>query len=277
MFENIIGHDKQKDILKSSIEQDSVSHSYLFVGKEGIGKCLLAKEFAKNILGAGSLESCPDFKYITKMENKKDIVIDQIRKEILDDIYIAPISGNKKVYIIDDAGALNISSQNALLKTLEEPPEYVVIILVASTIDSFLTTIRSRLNIIKFNGLDERIILDYISKKFGKSLTKEIINYIDGSLGQAIYLMENNYSEKLKFVEDLYDSIQKNDYILSNKTLENIEFNDNVILDYFEHIIYMNRKYNLIKFVEKARTRLKNNGNYDIVIDSMILKIINEI
>ncbi len=277
MFENIIGLDKQKNILKNAIEKNNISHSYLFTGKSGIGKCLVAKEFAKYILGADSLESCPDFKYITKKDDKKDILIEQVRKEIIDDVYIAPISSSKKVYIINDAQFLNVASQNALLKTLEEPPEYIVIILVSSSVDSFLTTVKSRLNIIEFTGLEDKVILDYISKNFNIILNDTILKYIDGSLGQAIYLMENNYSEKFQIIEKLYEILLKKDYIETNKILENIEFSDNVILDFFEHILYINGKYNLIKFVEKARTRLKNNGNYDIVIDSMILRIINEI
>lgn len=277
MFENIIGLDKQKNILKNAIEKNNISHSYLFTGKSGIGKCLIAKEFAKYILGADSLESCPDFKYITKKDDKKDILIEQVRKEIIDDVYIAPISSSKKVYIINDAQFLNVASQNALLKTLEEPPEYIVIILVSSSVDSFLTTVKSRLNIIEFTGLEDNVILDYILKKFNMTLSDTVLKYVDGSLGQAIYLMENNYSEKFQIIEKLYDNLLKKDYIVVNKTLENIEFSDNVILDFFEHILYINGNYNLIKFVEKARTRLKNNGNYDIVIDSMILRIINEI
>lgn len=277
MFENIVGLDKQKDMLKNMIEKNNISHSYLFTGKSGIGKCLIAKEFAKCIIGTDSLESCPDFKYITKKDDKKDILIEQIRKEIIDDVYIAPISSDRKVYIIDDANYLNLASQNALLKTLEEPPEYVVIILIANSVDAFLTTVKSRLNIINFEGLASSTIYDYILKNKGVSLSDKVLKYLDGSLGQAIYLVDNNYSEKFEFVEQLYKKIISKDYITSSKCLENIDFSDNVILEYLEHILYMNNKYSSIKFVEKARTRLKNNGNYDIVIDNMILKIINSI
>lgn len=277
MFENIVGLDKQKDMLKNMIEKNNISHSYLFTGKSGIGKCLIAKEFAKCIIGTDSLESCPDFKYITKKDDKKDILIEQIRKEIIDDVYIAPISSDRKVYIIDDANYLNLASQNALLKTLEEPPEYVVIILIANSVDAFLTTVKSRLNIINFEGLASSTIYDYILKNKGVSLSDKVLKYLDGSLGQAIYLVDNNYSEKFELVEQLYKKIISKDYIASSKCLENIDFSDNVILEYLEHILYMNNKYSSIKFVEKARTRLKNNGNYDIVIDNMILKIINSI
>ena len=132
MFENIVGHEKQKEILSKSIETGNISHAYLFFGNSGIGKLKLACEFAKKILNTDNLESHPDFKLISKKEDKKDILVEQIRKEVIDDVYIVPAAGDRKVYIIDDAQDLNIAAQNTLLKTLEEPPKYIIIILVAS-------------------------------------------------------------------------------------------------------------------------------------------------
>ncbi|MEG0872340.1 MAG: hypothetical protein RSE00_00555 [Clostridia bacterium] len=103
MFESIIGHKENKEILENTIDTGNISHAYLFAGQKGIGKSLIAFEFAKKILKTDNLESNPDYKYICKLDEKKGIIVDQIRKEVIDDIYISPAIGDRKVYIIDDA------------------------------------------------------------------------------------------------------------------------------------------------------------------------------
>lgn len=277
MFEEIIGHDKQIDILKTAIKKDNISHAYLFTGNRGIGKNTVALEFAKYILNTNNLKSSPDFKYICKNEDKKDIVVEQIRKEIIDDVYIAPAASKRKVYIIDDAEKLNIAAQNALLKTLEEPPKYVVIILVASNINNFLTTILSRVNQITFDSIPKEKFENYLLNSLNCNLNDNIVNFLDGSLGQAIYLIRNEKINKLELIDKLYDFLEKKDTINALINATNIDFTDNICFEYLEYKLYNNGKYFCVKFVEKAIIRLKNNGNYDIVIDNMILKIIDNI
>ncbi|MDO4282075.1 MAG: AAA family ATPase [Clostridia bacterium] len=277
MFENVIGHQKEKELLKSFLEKDNVSHAYLFSGKKGIGKSKIAREFARLILKTDSLESCPDFKYISKMEDKKDILVEQIRKELIDDIYISPIYGNKKVYIIDDADLLNTASQNSLLKTLEEPPKYVVIILVSSNTNSFLPTIQSRLNEIVFEGLNKEEVKEYAESHYNIRLSDNILDFIDGSIGNTINIIENNLLDKFSKIDRLYDKLASHDVISSFKTSEEIEFNSSYMLEYLEYILYKENKFSTIKFVENAKNRLKFNGNYDIIIDNMLLKIIDNI
>ena len=239
-------------------------------------KLLIAKEFARNLLNVQNLDSSPDFKYITRLQDKKDIVIEQIRKELIDDIYEKPISGKYKIYIIDDAEYLNISAQNALLKTLEEPPSYVVIILVASNMSSFLPTIISRLNLISFSKIDNNSLSDYITKNYEVKLNNNILNYIDGSIGQAIDIINNNKAEMYDKVEKLYDCIIKKEIEHIFKIKDELELDED-LLNYLEYLLYAKNQYFCCKFVERAKIRLKNNGNYDIVIDSMLLKIIDNI
>ena len=109
MFENVYGHAFQKETLISAIENDRISHAYLFSGKSGIGKKMIALEFARNILNTEDLKTCVDFKYVEKLEDKKEILVEQIRENISDDVIERPITGTKKVYVIDDANLLNIS------------------------------------------------------------------------------------------------------------------------------------------------------------------------
>lgn len=277
MFENIIGHEENKKLLENNLMQDSISHAYLFSGKKGIGKCLTAKEFAKNILNVDKLESSPDFKYISKKEDKKDIVIEQIRKELIDDVYQAPVASNKKVYIIDDAECLNIASQNALLKTLEEPPKYVVVILVSSNVSAFLTTIMSRVNHLSFNGVDNDVLKIYLQNNYNINLPDNVIKYVDGSIGQAITIVNDNILEKFEIVDKIFNYIKTKDIINAMLVASTIKLSEYQLLDYLEYLLYINLDYSSIKYVEKAKIRLKYNGNYDIVIDNMILKIIDNI
>ena len=127
LFYNIIGNNDIKQKLKKSLEQNKVSHSYLFIGKQGIGKKLIAKDFAKGILESELYENNPDLLYIEPDGNS--IKIEQIR-QIQKEIQEKPIVSNKKVCIIDDADKMTKEAQNCLLKTLEEPPTYTTIILV---------------------------------------------------------------------------------------------------------------------------------------------------
>lgn len=277
MFENIIGHEENKKLLENNLMQDSISHAYLFSGKKGIGKCLIAKEFARSILNVDKLESSPDFKYISKKEDKKDIIIEQIRKELIDDVYQAPVASNKKVYIIDDAECLNIASQNALLKTLEEPPKYVVVILVSSNVSAFLTTIMSRVNHLSFNGVDDNVLKVYLKNNYNIDLPDNVIRYVDGSIGQAITIVNDNVLEKFENVDKIFKYIKNKDVINAMLVASTIKLNEYQLLDYLEYLLYTDLCYSSIKYVEKAKIRLKYNGNYDIVIDNMILNIIDNI
>ncbi len=277
MFENIVGHEKQKEILTKSIENNSISHAYLFLGQEGIGKFKLACEFAKKILNTDNLKNNPDFKVIKRREDKKDIVVEQIRKELIDDVYIVPATGDRKVYIIDDAQQLNVAAQNTLLKTLEEPPRYITIILIASNLSAFLTTILSRVNQIPFEGISPDMLKTYLLNEYNVTLDESILEYVDGSIGKAINIIDNNLAQKYKSIDELYTYIKNKDIINSLQYSSNIDFNYDDFLDYLEFILYKRNRYNCIKIIENAKNRLKFNGNYDIIIDSMLLRLIDNI
>jgi len=274
MFENILGHENEINILKNNIEDKTVSHSYLFSGPDGIGKLTIAKEFAKYILNVDNLNSSLDYKYICKIEDKKNILVEQIRENIVDDIYIVPSRGDMKVYIINDAEYLNDASQNALLKTLEEPPKHAVIILIASSSSNILPTVLSRVYKINFNKLDNNIVDKYISDQLCVKLDDNIIDFVDGSIGFASQIMNEKLTDELYKINDLYNRMVNKDNIKSLKCSEEIDFNKKFTLDYLEHLLYINNKYLCVEVIEKAKVRLQYNGNYDIVIDNMILKCI---
>ncbi|MEG2645549.1 MAG: AAA family ATPase [Clostridia bacterium] len=275
MFENIVGHENQKQKLCNMIKNGTVSHAYLFCGDSGIGKSTIACEFAKEILGVENLEKSTDYVYISKKEDKKDIVIEQIRKEIIDTVYELPMSSNKKVYLIDGAEHLNMSAQNALLKTLEEPPKYIVLILIASNRGAFLPTLLSRVNEISFSALSEEKLKSYIYDKYNIKLQDDMLRYLNGSIGKANEIIQKGYIEKFLNIDKIYSYLIKKDLLNIYNYISNVDFNDIYMIDYLEFKLYTNGSFNCIKFIERAKTRLKNNGNYDIVVDSMILKIID--
>lgn len=274
MFENILGHENEINILKNSISEGKISHSYLFTGPSGIGKLLVAKEFAKLILNVDNLNSSPDYKYICKKEDKKNILVEQIRDNVVNDIYVSPANGNFKVYIIDGAEYLNDSSQNALLKTLEEPPKHAVIILIASSSSNLLPTVISRVYKINFDKLSSETVDKYISENFNVKLDSNIIDFADGSIGFILEIINEKLTNELNKINELYTNMISKDAIKCFKETEEIDFNKKHMLDYLQHVLFRNNKYLCTEIVEKAKERLKYNGNYDIVIDNMILNCI---
>lgn len=158
---NIIGHTKILNFLHRAIARDTVSHAYLFWGPENIGKFSLALEFSKELTGRDGSRINPNLTVVepasseTKGVVKKiDIKVEEIR-ELQKKISLTPNSGKYNVAIINDAERLTKAAQNALLKTLEEPPRNSVIILVTRDKNKLLPTVLSRCQIVKFNSLSD--------------------------------------------------------------------------------------------------------------------------
>ena len=188
MFENIIGNESIKNTLEKSIKTNQITHSYLMIGIPGIGKKLLAKEYAKIILSSNDIINNPDFLCIEPDGNS--IKIDQIRN-LQEEIQEKPIISNKKVYIIDDADLMTKEAQNCLLKTLEEPPEFAVIILIGSNENAFLPTIKSRCMILHFNILSDLEIKSYLQEQYNElNVTQSMLDIAGGSIGRAINLKD---------------------------------------------------------------------------------------
>lgn len=290
MFEEIIGNKKNKNILEKSIESNKTSHSYIFWGIEGIGKKLIAKTFAKKILCLEKKDHCrcksciefdtnnnPDFCLIEPNEGK--VKIEQIR-EMQRKVAEKPIISNKKVYIIDNADTMTTEAQNCLLKTLEEPPEYITIILICSNEDNLLSTIKSRCTRMYFESIDIEEIKKYIDKNYPEQeISENIINLSQGSIGKIIKLNENkNIYENIEKIlvnmqnTDLIEIIQMSEEIY--KTKEEI----NSILDYMNVILLKLSKKNIkyircIEIVEQTKKRLKANSNYDMCIDNLLFNM----
>ena len=281
MFENIIGNEAIKNTLEKSVKTNQITHSYLMIGIQGIGKKLLAKEYAKVILDSNDIINNPDFLCIEPDGNS--IKIEQIRN-LQKEIQEKPIISNKKVYIIDDADLMTKEAQNCLLKTLEEPPKFAVIILIGSNENAFLPTIKSRCMILHFNRLSDSEIKSYLQKQYNElSVTQSMLDIAGGSIGRAINLkdIQEDYSKVEEIInnldkKDLIDIVQASEILYKSKE----DIND--ILDYINIILLKMAKENYlytncIKIVENTKKRLAQNANYDMSIDDMLFKMWEEI
>lgn len=163
VFDDLIAQPKVASFLSAATASGSLTHAYLFVGPAGSGKKSAAKALACAVVcedgGCGACPACqrvrkgfhPDVR-LYEPEGASSYVVEQIR-DLIHDITLAPIEAHSKVYIVDSAEALGPQAANALLKTLEEPPDDVVIVLLASAFDAVLPTIASRCQIVRFSRI----------------------------------------------------------------------------------------------------------------------------
>lgn len=295
MFDKILGNDKIKNELANSVKTERYSHSYLFLGISGIGKKMIAKEFAKMILCeaeekyCGKCKSClefdsnnnPDFSEI--LPDGNNVKIEQIR-EMQRKIVEQPIISHKKVYIIDDADLMTREAQNCLLKTLEEPPEFACIILVGANESNFLSTIKSRCTIIKFNPIPDNLVKNYIKQKYEiENISESIVLASSGSIGKAEILKDKQ--ELYNSIDNVMNNLEKMDLIDILKNADIIyksQEDKQDILEYINIILFKKSKQNIkylncINIVEEAKRRLKANSNYNMTIDNMIMSIWEEI
>lgn len=294
-FNNIIGNEKNKELLNQIINTNNISHSYMFVGKDSIGKFLFAKEFAKAILCkeeeklCNSCKSCiefdtnnnPDFNILEPDGNI--IKIDQIR-ELTKSVYEKPIVSDRKVYIINDSECMTKEAENSLLKTLEEPPEYVTIILITSNENLFLPTIKSRCTKILFNKLSNKDLETILKTKFNYENISDITFKIaDGSVAKAVS-MQNKETDYLK-INKVFSNLENTSIVDVLSEKEEIFESKEDVIDILEYInliffdkIKMNNKYiNCISILEDTKDRLSKNNNFDMAIDNFIMTVWEEI
>lgn len=290
-FDEIIGNREIKDYLLNCIQNDKLSQSYLFLGTEGIGKLLVAKQFAKKILcneqnfekNCGC-KSCQCFDgenhtdYAIINEKGETIKIDQIR-EITKKVIEPPIVSNKKVYLINDCEKMTTEAQNCLLKTLEEPPEFAIIILISSNENAILNTIKSRCMTIKFQNIPKDELKKYaIDKLQMTQMTENLLKSFNGSIGKAIIQKENQ--EKFLKIESIIHDLERQDIITLMNEAKILYDKENIhrILEYMMICVYSkaqeNKLYlNCIDKINHAMLNLKRNCNFDMTLDTMFFEM----
>ena len=323
-FHDILGHEQIIAHLQNAIEEDKVSHAYIFNGPEASGKMMLAEAFAMALQCEGEgkrpcleCRSCrqaadhnqPDIIYVSH-EKPNTIGVDDIRTQINNDIDIKPYSSRYKVYIVDEAQKMNQQAQNALLKTIEEPPAYAIILLLTTNADSFLQTILSRCITLNLKAVKEDKIKEYLMKHYQIPDYQADIcaAFSQGNVGKAIQLasseefgeLKASVLQLMKRLEDidLYEMTGAVKQIAEYKLSVNDYFD--LMMIWFRDVLYLKatndvdglifkdevydikkqaakRSYQgietILEALEKAKIRLNANVNFDLVSELLLLTI----
>ena len=323
-FKDVVGH---KDILKyisSAVENNRVSHAYILNGERGSGKKMLANLFAMTLLcetgdnePCGKCHSCkqaesgnhPDIIRVTH-EKPNSISVDDIRTQVNNTVDIKPYQGPYKVYIIPQADMMTPQAQNAILKTIEEPPSYAVLLLLTENAETLLPTINSRCVMLKLRNIKDTLIKKYLMENL------EIPDYkadmctafAQGNMGRAIMLANSDHfneirEEAVQLLKHISE-MELNEIVAAVKNisvykLEITDYLDIIMIWYRDVLLYKATKeidkvvfkdqlqsikeqarkssYEGIELIleslEKAKARLKANVNFDLVMELLFLTI----
>lgn len=323
MLDDIIGQHNIKKVLQRGVAAEKLAHAYLFWAAEGMGKYTLAHRFAKALLctsvnpPCGTCKACklfeggtlPDFRVIEKLKDDKEIKIKAIR-DMQEEVYTKPVYSHKKVYIIRDADNMNPEAQNCLLKTLEEPPHYIHIILTASNVNALLQTVRSRVVRLDFEPYSKEEFALILDRSDKQDVNDFIYFTAEGIPGRAIQLisgknemtvrdeaaemlfkltedplviyrihsfMENN-KEKIDWILDTMKSIMRDMLIChvnkKDELLLNLDKKDMIIL--YAPKWKVSSLIGCIDLIEECKKSLKAKGNYSIATQAMLLNIREE-
>ena len=323
-FKDVIGHNDIIEYIQNAVSQDKVSHAYILNGERGSGKKMLADLFAMTLQceehtpsPCGECHSCkqaksgnhPDIIHV-KHEKPNTISVDDIRTQVNNDIVIKPYSSPHKIYIIPEADLLSVQAQNALLKTIEEPPAYAVIFLLTENAESLLPTIMSRCVMLKLRNIKTTLIKKYLMEQMQIPDYQADIcpAFAQGNMGRAIMLASSEYFNEIKEealqllrhinemeISEIVSAIKKigtyklsvNDYldiimiwyrdVLIYKATKDV--NGIVFADQLKYIKDRANKSSyegieiILDSLEKAKARLKANVNFDLVMELLLLTI----
>ena len=278
-FEDVKGQDHIVTTLKNQINADRIGHAYLFCGTRGTGKTSVAKIFAKAVncehpVNGSPCGECPTCKAIAAGTSMNVIEIDAASnngvdniREIRDEVQYSPTEGKYKVYIIDEVHMLSTGAFNALLKTLEEPPSYVIFILATTEVAKIPVTIMSRCQRYDFHRISIETIADRLSELMKAEnivVEDKAIRYVakaaDGSMRDALSLLDQciafHLGEELKY-DDVLDVLGAVDIAIFSNMYKTIRENDVArCMNLMEDIIMQGR--DLSQFVTDFIWYLRN-------------------
>ncbi len=323
-FKDVVGHKDIIQYMKNAIEQKKLSHAYIVNGQRGSGKKLLSRLFAMTLQcetgkndPCGNCKSCvqtkngnqPDIITVTH-EKPSSISVDEIREQLNGDILIKPYSSPYKIYIIPEADLMTVQAQNALLKTLEEPPEYAIIFLLTENADNLLATIRSRCVMLKLRNIKDKLVKKYLMEelKVPDYQAELCAAFAQGNIGRATMLAKSEHFNEIK-----EDALQLMKYIdqmelqeivsaikqINKYKLEVTDYLDILTIWYRDVLLYKATKdveglvfSDQIKFIkekaakssyegietiltsiERAKQRIKANVNFDLLMELLLLAI----
>lgn len=326
-FKDIVGQEQIKEHLEGAIRLNKVSHAYIINGERSSGKEFIAKTFAmalqcekrsgQEIEPCGECHSCkqalsgnhPDIKFLTH-EKPNTISVDDIRLQINNDVGIKPYSAPKKIYIINEGEKMTVQAQNALLKTLEEPPEYVVILILTANANALLPTVLSRCVLLNMKPVRDEQLKQFLMENMEIPDYKAdiCVAFARGNLGKARILAKSEEFDKvkeeaitlLKYINDM----EINEIVAAIKKINEYKFDVNDYMDilsiwyrdvllfkathdanhliFREEIQYIRRVADkstyegietIIDALEKTKQRLNANVNFDLVMELLLLTI----
>lgn len=322
-FGDVIGQEQIVEHLKSAIKMQKISHAYILQGERSSGKEFIAKVFAAALQcekqegePCEECRSCkqaasgnqPDIIKVTH-EKPNTIGVEDIRK-VTGDIAIKPYSSSRKIYIINEAEKMTVQAQNALLKTLEEPPAYAVILLLTTNVDTLLPTIQSRCVLLTMKPVNDEAVKKFLMKDLMIPEYKAdvCVAFARGNVGKAKALASSEEFDNiksdavtlLKYIRDM----EINEIVLAIKKIAEYKFDINDYLDILSvwyrdvllfkatndvnHLIFKDEiQYikktadqsayegieEILDALEKAKSRLKANVNFDLTMELLLLTI----
>ncbi len=253
-YGSIVGHQDEIRQLKSAVKYDRVSHAYLFTGESGSGKRSLADAFAMSLVcdmhGEDPCLMCPSCKKAMD-HNHPDIIyviheklntisVDEIRTQVVNTVDIKPYEGGRKIYIIADAEKMNPQAQNALLKTIEEPPSYATMILLTNTPEALLPTIRSRCINLPVKPVQDSLVERYLSDelRLPDYEARVLTAFAQGNIGRAIAAAtEESFSEIKETSVAIMRRITDMDTAGISDTIKTLKDRKDQIYDYLDMML----------------------------------------
>lgn len=323
-FQDIIGQEQIKEHLRNAITAGKVSHAYIINGEKSSGKEFIAKVFAMALQCEKREEepcqvchSCkqaltdnhPDIIRVSH-EKPNTISVDDIRAQVNNDVAIKPYSGPYKIYIINEAEKMTPQAQNAILKTLEEPPEYAVILLLTTNVNSLLPTILSRCVVLNMKPVSDELVKKYLMEQLRVPDYKAevCVAFARGNIGKARALassedFENVKSEALSLLKYIKD-MELNEIIAAIKKITEYKLEINDYLDILaiwyrdvllfkatndvNHLVFREEIQSLRKIAQRssyegiekiiealdtAKYRLDANVNFELTMELLMLTI----
>ena len=323
-FKDVVGHRDIIQYIQDAVAKNKVSHAYILNGQRGSGKKMLAKLFAmtlqcesRNSEPCGMCRSCiqashnnqPDI-ITVKHEKPSSIGVDDVREQLNGDIMIKPYSSPYKVYIVPEADLMTVQAQNAILKTIEEPPKYAVILLLTENADSLLPTIRSRCVMLKLRNIKDKLVKKYLIEQLHiPDYQAELCAaFAQGNIGRATMLATsesfNEIKEEAIQLMKYIDEMELHEIVSAIKSISKYklqieDYLDIMMIWYRDVLLYKATKdvgglvfsdqlkfikakaskssyegiERIIESIEKAKARLKANVNFDLLMELMLLTI----
>ena len=321
-FTDIVGQEQLKEHLQNAIAMQKVSHAYIINGERSAGKEFIARVFAMTLQcekgetePCGECHSCkqalgnnqPDIIYISH-EKPNTIGVEDIRSQINNDIVIKPYSSPRKIYIINEGEKMTPQAQNALLKTLEEPPEYAVILILTTNMDALLPTVLSRCVALNMKPVSDALVKKYLMEQLAIPDYKAniCVAFARGNIGKAKLLASSEEFEKVKdeaisLVKNIND-MEIHEIVKAIKKISEYKFDVNDYLDilmaWYRDVLFFKatKDVNSLVFKEEiqqimrvsdrstyegietivnalqsAKKRLEANVNFDLTMELLLL------